>query len=363
MLQKIKGFTLIELLVVIAIIAILAAILLPALARAREAARRASCQSNLKQFGIIYKMYSGENNGKFPPAYGMGYYYRDCSGKPANFSDCQMADGFKLSPDQKSIYPDYLNDLKILVCPSSPNAGESIEEALAVIKPYDSSGRACKYTGFSDNPQDSYLYFGWLLDLCNGPADDMELQSNFTDLALLGLGKAGERPPVPLQFAAMLEVLLDPAVMAFFPFPGYPALPSACATYSDATEFYNNFFDSDINVSGLHSPFNRFGNEYGSTILRLREGVERFMISDINNPAAGATAQSGMVVMFDVISLNDNSSSPFHHKFNHKPGGGNVLYMDGHAEWVKYETNGRFPINAGMAAILSLEDLGTGKSL
>jgi len=53
-----KAFTLIELLVVIAIIAILAAILFPVFAKAREKARQASCQSNLKQIGLSFNMYS-----------------------------------------------------------------------------------------------------------------------------------------------------------------------------------------------------------------------------------------------------------------------------------------------------------------
>ena len=62
-----QGFTLIELLVVIAIIAILAAILFPVFARARENARRASCQSNLKQIGLGYAQYSADYDGMIPP--------------------------------------------------------------------------------------------------------------------------------------------------------------------------------------------------------------------------------------------------------------------------------------------------------
>jgi len=67
--MKKKAFTLIELLVVIAIIAILMGILIPALSRVRKQARAVACLANLKQWGLIFKMYTDENDGKFYAAW------------------------------------------------------------------------------------------------------------------------------------------------------------------------------------------------------------------------------------------------------------------------------------------------------
>jgi prepilin-type N-terminal cleavage/methylation domain-containing protein/prepilin-type processing-associated H-X9-DG protein len=67
--QSIRGFTLVELLVVIGIIAVLVALLLPALNRTREQARKANCLSNLKQIGAAVLMYAQENKGEVVPLY------------------------------------------------------------------------------------------------------------------------------------------------------------------------------------------------------------------------------------------------------------------------------------------------------
>ncbi len=104
MLRRKSGFTLIELLVVIAIIAILAAILFPVFAKAREKARTASCQSNLKQIELAVLMYAQDYDDKLVGAY-RGPYSVNNTVDPWD----SAAHGF-VGP--------YIKNTQVLVCPS-----------------------------------------------------------------------------------------------------------------------------------------------------------------------------------------------------------------------------------------------------
>ncbi len=83
--NKQKGFTLIELLVVIAIIALLMSILMPALNRVKEQARRSSCLSRMKQQGLALELYANENDTKLPLTDTVGGWMQDVSVKTTNF--------------------------------------------------------------------------------------------------------------------------------------------------------------------------------------------------------------------------------------------------------------------------------------
>jgi prepilin-type processing-associated H-X9-DG protein len=72
--------------------------------------------------------------------------------------------------------------------------------------------------------------------------------------------------------------------------------------------------------------------------MKIREGAERFLITDINNPAGSAQAQSDMPVMWDQMMTGSGDTEFILEKlkYNHPPGGSNVLYMDGHVSYVRY---------------------------
>jgi len=321
-----NGFTLIELLVVIAIIGILAAILLPALARAREAARRASCANNLKQWGLVFKMYSGESNGQFPMGtqWHLGGY------------------NWAMGTDSQALYPEYWTDPNIGICPSDArdasaptwfgapldgfNGGVGVEEDFAaqVASIEDPGGlelvaKAVRHSLLSWPI--SYIYMPYATRTMGQMVD-----------VLYGIGWFRSWFPTEQTRvqSADIQACGGPSSWDFiWHETDRGALNSMSLGSGKGAQWSQDWCDDD-------------GQLLPTTYNRLREGIERFMITDINNPAASAEAQSTIPVMWDAWS--DSSAAWVAGQantvssFNHLPGGSNVLFMDGHSEFLRYGT-------------------------
>jgi prepilin-type processing-associated H-X9-DG protein len=233
-------------------------------------------------------MYANEWNGRFPQKSRVVY---------------------NLFPEGVAVYPEYVQDIMLTHCPSDAGVSandlkESFDEGLRpqsdlsfapardVTRPHPGGPLSIRIEdggyGKSDLFMDrSYLYWGYVI------VNDNER-----------VGYAGGQATLVIPGTKTFDDDLSP-----IPDMAFPAYPDIRAT----------------------------GNAGGDTLYRLREGVERFMITDINNPAASAMAQSEVPVMHDYSAGNADVQ-----RFNHVPGGANVLYMDGHVEFIRYP--GKFPM-------------------
>jgi prepilin-type processing-associated H-X9-DG protein len=130
---------------------------------------------------------------------------------------------------------------------------------------------------------------------------------------------------------------VDPCEITNHPYTylGYAFSDEMCATPQQIVVFFDNVKDFGQRI--YQNAFVVDSDWQFATPLpgnytqayRLREGIERFFITDINNPAATTQAQSSLAIMLDNIA--DAAE-----RFNHVPGGANILYLDGHVEFVLY---------------------------
>lgn len=310
-----RGFSLVELLITVAIMVILAAILLPALARIRESARRANCANNLRQWGLVFKMFANESKGgRFPN-------HQPDEGAPI----VPLAPTWpKVSgPAGIEVFADYISDPTIGICPASiadhpacwePDCGPYEASFFASIGNYEPTG---EFFPLNDEELATWgnvprtPFFGTRRYM-RGPQDTTRRVFCSFDYEYLNRLVKAEWITNILDNALLARALVSDATSK-------PMGGILCLADDQADTVKVN-----LSFGQVESPF-------------IREGIERILITDVNNPAASAQAQSTIPIVWDTTKQDGewSSQSPIS-MYNHVPGGANILYMDGHVQFVTY---------------------------
>jgi prepilin-type processing-associated H-X9-DG protein len=125
---------------------------------------------------------------------------------------------------------------------------------------------------------------------------------------------------------------------------GLASMTWASTVFPISNPAFNSWRDMNVNIASFG--FSGMGISGGDMLYRLTQGVDRFLIEDINTIFTGdETGASIIPVMWDQISTNIT-------EFSHVPAGQNCLYLDGHVEFHRYDINSnKFPFSPLYAAV------------
>ncbi len=314
-----RGMSLGEVVAIVAIIAILAFIGVLILARSNEFARRGNCADNLRQLAAVLDMYASENGGRYP-----GNKMHDCQGVKGEFVVNFL-----------QICPDYLQDPSVTLCPGSPlgtdpatvySVADTLTSVIVSDMPNPLTGEPRKETIASTPNRDfypcepsaatcSYFYSGWLLDQ---PA-------LFADPKADSVGPLETTP----QYIATARMFLTEYTWLGMN-PHDPRTPNA--------DRMGVVPVGDLALADAPTSMD---------LVRLNSDIARYFVTDVNNAAVVNQAKGSIVVMFDRPPTTPGRP------FNHLPSGVNVLFMDGHVQFIRYP--GPWPVHPALTALADMD--------